>query len=284
MRLHRGFAVFALSILAVLPLAAHAAWEAPYVEEGISRCIAAAKKLKDMTKFGARSDGMCLVGGFMEVDGELSWTCKLQADKEYIFVAAGDSDVKDLDLEAWEGTKKIVEDTEVNNVPVVSLTVKSDCSVKMVMKLDKAPKDQSHFCVMVMLESEGTGGSFKQLESVAKQLNEACAKINDQGDLQFDQESNSICIMASLLESGETKSFHRDFEGKYLIVGAGDANCKDFDLELHSNGRLVTKDEEEDPTPVLKVNMKSKARGTVKMIMHESSKPSFSIVGILTPK
>ena len=262
-----------------------AAWEAPYVDDGIARCIAAARKLKDMSKFGARSDGMCLVAGFMEVGGELSWTCKLQGGKEYIFVASGDQDVKDLDLEAWEAKKKVAEDTAEDNVPVVVLTVENDCSVTMKMKLDNAPKDEVHFCVMVMLENEGTGGSLKQLEKVAKQLNVACAAINEKGDLQFDQESNSICIMAGLIESEDMKSFHRDFQqGSYLIVGAGDDNCKDFDLELHVGGRLIKKDEEEDATPILAFDMKAKARGTVKMIMHESTKPSFSVVGILTPK
>jgi len=277
-----------LACLAVLiiPVTAFAAWEAPYVEDGISRCIAAAKKLKDVSKFGARSDGMCLVAGFMAVDGELSWTCKLKAGKEYIFVASGDADVKDLDLEAWEAKEMIAEDKEEDNVPVVALTVEADCSVTMKMKLDTAKADELHFCVMVMLESEGTGGSFKQLEKVAKQLNEACAAINKEGNLQFDQEGNTICIIASLLESEETKTFQRDFlkDIGYMIVGAGDDNCKDFDLELHAGGRLVTKDEEEDATPVIVVEPKAKIRGSVKMIMHESTKPSFSVVGILTAK
>jgi len=274
-----------LAIFAI-PVTAFAAWEAPYVEDGISRCIAAAKKLKDVSKFGARSDGMCLVAGFMAVDGTLSWTCKLKAGKEYIFVAAGDADVKDLDLEAWEAKEMIAEDKGDDNVPVVSLTVEADCSVTMKMKLDDAKADELHFCVMVMLENEGTGGSFKQLEKVAKQLNEACAKINEKGNLQFDQEGNTICIIASLLESEETKSFQRDFlkDTGYMLVGAGDDNCKDFDLELHGNGKLNTKDEAEDATPVITVEPKAKFRGSVKMVMHESKKPSFSVVGILTTK
>jgi len=286
MRTHLWIRFLACLAVVIIPASAFAAWEAPFVEDGIARCIAAAKKLKDMSKFGARSDGMCLVAGFMEVDGTLSWTCKLQGGKEYIFVAAGDMDVKDLDLEAWEAKKLIAEDKEEDNVPVVALTVEADCSVTMKMKLDTAAKGELHFCVMVMLESEGTGGSLTQLEKVAKQLNLACEAINKEGNLQFDQEGNSICIMASLLESEETKTFSRDFlaDTSYLIVGAGDDNAKDFDLELHAGGKLIAQDEDEDATPVLAVEMKAKARGTVKMIMHESKKPSFSVVGILTPK
>ena len=286
MRSHLKIRFLPCLFVVLLTPAAFAAWEAPYVEEGIERCIAAAKKLKDMTAFGARSDGICLIAGFQEPGGEITWKCKLKGGKEYIFVASGDSDVKVLNLEAWEDDKKVAQDKSEDNVPLVVLTVEGDAEVTMKMKLAKAPENQSHFTVMIMLENEGTGGKLSQLEKVAKQLNDVCGKINDKGALEFDKDPNSVCLVAGLIDNGESKTFSRSFatDTAYLMVGSADEACKDLDLEIHHGDQLVCKDNEVDATPVVAFKVEEKARCSVKMIMHESTKPSFAVVGILTPK
>jgi hypothetical protein len=223
----------------------------------------------------------------MEVNGEITWTCKLKGGKQYVFVGSGDQDVKDLDLQAWEKGKLVAEDTLDDNVPVVVLTTEGDCEVVMKLKLADAPGDGDvHFNVLIMLESGGTGGEFSQLEKVAKQFNEVCAAINDDDTLQFDLAPNTICLAAGLISNGGWKSFVRSFAANttYVIVGAGDDACKDLDIELHHEGEIVVKDDEADATPVVSVEVEEKARCTVKMIMHESTKPSFSVVGILTQK
>ena len=288
MRTHLMRRLFAGLIALFATSATAFAWEAPYVEEGIGRCMAAAKKMKDVSGFGARSDGICLIGGFMEDEGEMTWKCKLKGGKEYIFVASGDTDVKDLDLEAWEGETLIARDALDDNVPIVGLTVEADCDVTMKLKLADAPGGgQKHFTVMIMLEAAGTGGSLGQLERVAKQLNDACAGITDKGDLEFDQAQNTICLAAALLEDGADRSFNRTFskDRNYIMIGAGDDACVDLDLEVLHDDKVISKDEATDASPVAGIEVSdANVRCTVKMIMHDSKKPSFCVVAILTSK
>lgn len=288
MRTHLPARLFA-GLAALLFTATTAqAWEAPYVEEGIGRCMAAAKKMKDLSGFGARSEGLCLIGGFMEDDGEMTWKCKLKGGREYIFVASGDKDVKDLDLEAWEGEKMIVKDSLDDNVPIVGLTVEADCDVTMKLKLADAPGGgQKHFTVMIMLEDGGTGGSLSQLERVAKQLNAACEGVTDKGDLELDQAPNTICLAAALLDDGADRSFNRTFsrDRNYIMIGAGDDACVDLDLEVLHDDKVISKDEATDAVPVAGIEVSdANVRCTVKMTMHESKKPSFAVVAILTSK
>lgn len=288
MRTYLPVRLFAGLVVALAGAATAQAWEAPYVEEGIGRCMTAARKMKDMSGFGARSEGICLIGGFMEDDGEMTWKCKLKEGREYIFVASGDTDVKDLDLEAWEGENMVAKDSLDDNVPIVGLTVENDCEVTMKLKLEDAPGGgQKHFTVMIMLEDAGTGGSLSQLEQVARQLNAACEGVTDKGDLELDQAPNSICLAAALLEDGADRSFNRTFskDRNYVMIGAGDDACVDLDLEVLHDDKVISKDEAADPVPVTGIKVSdANVRCTVKMTMHESKKPSFAVVAILTSK
>jgi desulfoferrodoxin (superoxide reductase-like protein) len=273
-------------LLILTPLASYAAWEAPYIEDGVARCVAAAKKLKDMTGFEARSNGMSLIGTFQEVDGEYVLNVKLLAGKEYVFVAAGDPDVKDLDLKVVEDNKVIAEDDADDNVPVVAVTAEEDTQVKLKMTLVDAPSGESHFCVLMLLEKGGTGGKLARLEKVAKQINDAAAAIIDKGKLEFDRSPNRSCLIAGLIANGEELPFTRPFLGDtdFLVIGAADEFCKDLDLEILDGEKVIAKDEDEDATPVAKFSVKSDRRCKINVIMHESMKPSFAVVAVLTPQ
>src|SRR5262249_35643063 len=152
--------------------------------------------------FGARSDGVCLIGGFLGVGGVITWKWKVKEGKGYIFVWSGGSDEKVLKLEAWGEDKKTAQDKSQENGPVAAITAEGDAEVTLKMKLAQAPKDQTHFTVMLMLDNAGKGAKLGQLEKCAKQLNDVCTTINDKGKLEFDKDPNSVCLAAALIDNG----------------------------------------------------------------------------------
>src|SRR4051812_33472638 len=101
LRHHRVAGTAAVAAILCLGGATRAfAWEEKCVDEALKAGVKAARAKKDMTGYGPRADGMCLVGGFLEREHVLTWKAKLKKGRDYLFVAAGDHNVEEIELEA----------------------------------------------------------------------------------------------------------------------------------------------------------------------------------------
>jgi hypothetical protein len=287
----RALAIVCAAGLGVVTVARAAhAWEGEYIKDAIKNGIAAAKALKDLSGFSPRTDGMCVVGGWIEKGKDLAFTVKLKQGTEYIFVGSGDSDTKDLDLAAvekgsgGEEDKVVAHDDDDDATSVVILSAEGDADVTLRLKNDDS-KTVAVFAVLVMLESTKAKAKLDHLENAATQLAEAVSEITESTELDLDHTPNAISLVGCLLEPGDSKAFTRSFSKKneYVIVGAADKNCADLDLEASKDGEAVT-DEETDATPVLHFTVPEGGTAKVKISAHDATKRTFAVCAILKKK
>jgi len=105
--------------------------------------------------------------------------------------------------------------------------------------------------------------------------------VNDKSAFGYD---NEVCILAAFLPSGESASFNRNLvQGReYLILGGGDDNMEDMDLEVKDeNGTKVAEDTLTDASPVVRFTARSTGRFTIKATAFKADRGSFACVVIM---
>jgi hypothetical protein len=278
-------------LLAVLGIAAPpqtaVAWEEEYVNEGIAAAVEQAKAARDLTGFGLRSGGFCLLGGFIEEGKELTYTTKLQKDKAYFFIGAGDHDVKDLDLVvgAKDGSDHQV-DVDDDATPFVFVAPSASAEYSVTMRVASGSGSGSvDFCLVIVLETGGLEGSLDTLAESAHQLNSVVAIVAEATDVELDTAEGSFCLLGALLKDGADQKLTRSFEANrtYQVIGWADENAKDFDVDIRRDKEVITQDIDEDSTPVVTFESHKKERLGVNLSMFSSNHPAFAIVAIVTP-
>src|SRR5262245_61176169 len=75
--------------------------------------------------------------------------------------------------------------------------------------------------------------------------------VTDLGDYGYD---SNVCILACFLTDGREITFNRPFDKgvNYLILGGGDKNASDIDIEIFDGNRRVAGDDDEDASPTVK--------------------------------
>ncbi len=279
-------AVGVVAALASAPAPA-LAWEEEYVAEGIANAIEQAKTARDLSGFGCRSDGFCLLGGFVEQFKELSYTTALESGKGYLFVGAGDRDVKDMDLTvtATDGTF-YKGDLEQDATPWVYVEPEKSTDFKITMALPKSdsPLGSTDFCIVVVLESDGLEGSLDTLGQSAQELNAIVGAIAKDAEVSFDTAQGSFCLLGALLADGGERKLTRSWKGEvsYVCAGWSDASAKDFDLDIKKEDEVLHQDIDDDATPVVTFTPAEDGRLTFRLGMFSAEKPSFAIAAILT--
>lgn len=96
--------------------------------------------------------------------------------------------------------------------------------------------------------------------------------------------ADDVCIMAAFVQPDKKVAFERNFRRgeEYLIVGGGDDDVKDLDLEvLDANGRVIDHDEETDATPLLLFTAPQTGRYTIRQHLYDAPVGSFCVVAVM---
>ncbi len=254
-----------------------------YVGEGVAKAIEQASAARDLTGFGLRSGGFCLLGGFVEEGKELAYTARLQAGKGYLFVGAGDADVHDLDLvvAAKDGSVHEV-DVDDDSTPFVFVAPEHTGEFTITLSLASGSGSQD-FSLVIVLETDGLKGSLATLEQASHELNAVISAAAEQVNLGFDAAPNSFCLLGALLKDGADQTLTRSFAAhtKYVIVGWSDSHAKDFDIAVKRGKEILVQDVEDDNTPVVVFECPKNERLGLNLEMFSAGKPAFAIAAVL---
>lgn len=271
----RSAAVMACALMALGASSARA--EGEYISECVERAAQQAGAAGDYTGYGAVNDGFCVLGGWLSTGGELEYSLNLEAGTSYLFVGAGDRDVKDLDISVTDGSST-VEDVEDDNTPFVHVAAEDTVEATITLRNHQG-SGQADFCVLIILQSKGSGGSAGDLVKAAKGLVQAVSGVGG----GWSSDPSGWCLVGGLFATGEEFGISRGFEpGEYALVGFGDANCKDLDASVADDeGNPVAGDEETDSTPVVPFQAEGEVSGSLNLKMHESKGNAFGVAIVL---
>jgi hypothetical protein len=113
-----------------------------------------------------------------------------------------------------------------------------------------------------------------------KRMNEAMVRImaagtknTDQTEYGFDRD---VCMCAGFVQVGKSVGFNRSFVAgsQYLLLGGGDDNARDIDLEVFdSSGEKIAADTDDDPAPVVRFTPKKSGTYSFRLTLHKAGNP-----------
>lgn len=235
----------------------------------------------NFTGYGVYRGGFCLLGGWLRTGEELQYQLEFEGGKSYLIVAAGDADVKDLDLSVTDGSTT-VEDAEEDNTPWVHFSAESDVEVTITLKNFKG-SSAPDFCALIILESDGGGAKLDRLVQAANGLVEVVGAVGG----EWSTDTGNWCLVGGLFESGGGDGIMRTFSpGTYVLVGFGDSACKDLDASVtDEDDNPVAKDEATDSTPVVPFQVEGEeVTGTLSLKMFDAEGSAFGVAIVLKRK
>lgn len=268
--------------------AARAQSESPsaYISECVGNAVKQAQAAGDYSGYGMLSDSFCLLGGWITKGHMLQYSVTLKEGHSYLFVGAGDRDVKDLDLSVSDGTNE-VKDEEADNTPFVH--VKAESTVEVTITLTNFDgSGEPDFCAMIILEDEGGQANVTSLNQAATGLCQMIDKLGDEWETDKASDGSSWCLMGGLMGTGGSLGLSRSFTpGTYALIGWGDSRAGDVDASIaNGDGEVVAADTETDTTPVVpfEVSGSEALSGTLSLAMAQAKGNAFAICTVLKQK
>jgi len=105
--------------------------------------------------------------------------------------------------------------------------------------------------------------------------------VSDKTEYGYD---NDICILAAFLAPKGKVAINRTFRAgqKYAIIGAGDNDVEDLDLEVvDSTGNVIAKDDKADAIPVVTFRVPKTDTYTVRQHLYKAKRGSFCCIAVL---
>jgi len=124
-------------------------------------------------------------------------------------------------------------------------------------------------------------GPGKYMNQAVDRVVGAVKYISEKTEYGYD---NDICILAAFLQPKGKVAINRTFQAgqKYAIIGAGDTDVEDLDLEvLDSSGKLVVKDDKDDAIPVVTFRAPKTGSYTIRQHLYKAKRGSFCCIAIL---
>lgn len=281
----RGSSLVVAALLAVVG-AGTAQAQSEYISECVGNAVKQAQAAGDYSGYGMLSNSFCLLGGWITKGHMLQYTVTLQEGHSYLFVGAGDRDVKDLDLSVSDGTNT-VEDTETDNTPFVHVQAESTVEVTITLT-NYDGSGEPDFCAMIILEDEGGQANLGSLNQAATGLCQLLDKLGNEWETDKASDGSSWCVMGGLMGTGGELGISRSFApGTYVLVGWGDSRAGDVDASVaNGEGEVVAADTETDNTPVVpfEVSGGEALSGTLHLAMAQAKGNAFAICAVLKQK
>jgi len=265
--------------LALLPLSAHGQTAADRafateIATASTAVVAALAKVRAADKngnIGFYTGGWCTFGAFLRSGQSISMTTQLDKGKGYVFVAAGDDNASDVDVEVQsESGIRLASDTDSDKAAVAGLIAERSGEHRVKTTMYRA-KGES-FCVLIMLE---VGQKSLPAEALAQCMAKwvtgsaalhAASQKNDGTALTLKHGDRDWVFFGAALEDGDSVTFSgmSPGRGRAVLYACGDENATDIDAAAKdSDGDTIAEDEDDDPTPI--VQWSASAGGTYKV-------------------
>jgi hypothetical protein len=235
--------VLCLSCLGVLvgsrPAQAQGKASGTYLTEAVTRVTNLAGIAK-LGNYGYNHD-ISILAGWVQKGGSLSFNLQLDAGAEYLFLAGGDNDAIDVDLEILDKNGKVVaSDMRPDPEAIVTFRPRDTGRYTLRLILDRSQKNVPCVCVATILKKGGWNVPFGNLDKATGNLTKLLAdvdraiaqKANKRLDLR--NANNQWAVFGAVLPQGQqTTVTHMTLgQGDRLFVGVGDGNASHLDLFL----------------------------------------------------
>jgi hypothetical protein len=228
-----------------------------FMAQAVARAVARAKNLTGASAYGFHDASHTLYGAFIHPGRSQSITIALDETKEYIFLAAGDDDVRDLDLFVTSPSGKVLnEDVEKDAAPLV--TFSPPVTGRYSVKVQLPAGQEASFCALVVLVKGGYTVPVEQLQQAITRIITYGESVNAKIAPAIFAEHGNWSLAGSILEPREQIRLG-GIElpaGRYAFLAAGDAASGDLDLALHDGDEKVGEDADDDAVPRLVGNLR----------------------------
>lgn len=256
-----------LIVLALLPLRGYgqSATDRAFAEEVATASAAVVTALAKVRAAGQGRDvgfytgGWCTFGAFLRSGQSISMTTQLDKDTGYVFVAAGDDNASDVDVEVQsESGVRLASDTDSDKAAVTGLIAERSGKYRVKTTMYRAKGDS--FCVLVMLEVGQKSLPAEALaQSMAKWVSGSAAlyavtRKHDGAALTLKHGDRDWVFFGAALEDGDSVTFSgmSPGRGRAVLYACGDENATDIDAAAKdSDGDTIAEDEDDDPTPIV---------------------------------
>lgn len=146
--------VAAISVLVFCTFQINAEPQGKYVNSASARLVKLVDKSNEQG-FKLTNDGFSIGGGWLK-QGTQNWvpmfTINLQAGKQYRFIAVGDMDAKDVDLQVLDGNGKVVaSDTTTAPESVVTYTPNTSGRHVVQLRLYSSNENYPSVCIAIIM-------------------------------------------------------------------------------------------------------------------------------------
>ena len=240
------------------------------------------------------NEGISILGGWVDEKASLNFTTPLQAGKEYLFLAGGDNDAQDVDLEILDSRNNVVAaDVRVAPDAVVAFNPKVGGTYTLRMTLFKSNNRVPCVCVTTILRKNGwnvpVGNLDKASGKIIKALetgDQVAQRTGQRVDLR--RANNQWAFFGGVLRQGESMGVNKMSLGfgDCLFVGAGDNFASVINLDLEdASGKAIKQDLKNNAVSVLDCRAQG---GTNGLRLHNvrATSPSvviMSVMDIYTP-
>jgi hypothetical protein len=252
--------VLAGLLLAAAPVPAHAQGKATgqFMNEAVVRVTDLAARA-NFINYGY-NDGVSILGGWVDEKAHLTFTTPLAANVEYLFLAGGDNDAADVDLEILDDRGNVLAaDLGVAPDAVVQFRPKVQGTYTLRMTLFKSRNSVPCVCVTTILRKNGWNLPVKNLDKATGKImraleggDQAAQRQGLRVDLR--RASNQWAFYGGVLRQGDNLAVKNlDLgRGDRLFVGAGDdfASVVNVDLE-NNNAQALKRDGKQGPVSVI---------------------------------
>jgi hypothetical protein len=241
--------------------------------QAMSRVLAQAALADQVADLGF-DEGMSILGASMQPGTSLDWSARLLANREYVFIGAGEDVATDVDVIVLDGAtgEVVAADTLSDNNPIVRVRPSMTRAYTLRLRLYAAPR--TAFCALALLREGGTDISLEYLVEAPEKAIVASALLDAMYGVTLFDEPGEWCFFGSILDGGQSTTIGGlDLgAGRRLITAVADQRSSDVDIELeNSRGAIVAKDAAGDATPLLAVDASAFEAYALKVTNYRSS-------------
>lgn len=203
-------------------------------------------------------DGTHSVSGVFLQKGEAYTLGRyLESDREYVFIASGDTDAKDVDLEILDAAEnRVAGDTLTARDATVRYRPASSGQYRIRVRLYDA--ERPAYCAFAVLREQGWTIPQGNLDAASDQFFERGEEVaRVMGTLGADTDfvgQGNAAVHGVLLERGQSITLDSLYLGSdpVMAFAAGDTQVRDIDLHLLDvDGNVVASDTEPDAAPIV---------------------------------
>lgn len=204
----------------------------------------------------------------LEPRGRSSLDVRLEGRRSYVFVAATDDNIEDLDILIFdENGNEVARDQDNDNTPMVTVTPAWTGSFKIVVFNYQGQQGCYH---LTALAQEGGGADSQEAVTRAAQMYSQLAgrtqftHILHEKTEALDHEEKSL--LTAQVKAGRT----------YVVLAATDDNIEDLDILVFDNRRReIARDEDDDNTPMLKFTPQHDGEVTIMIVNYQGRQGYF---------